>query len=101
VVARRRAQMMEETRAKLIQAARKALAANDYAGASMDDLTANFGDKKGLLQAVIDQIGCRSFPMSRHRSAAKRALRQDLGMDMDSEIPSYSSYGLRENVFSI
>jgi AcrR family transcriptional regulator len=67
VAARRRADMVEETRAKLIDAARKAFAAKGYAGASMDDLTAeagltrgalyhNFGDKKGLLQAVIDQI---------------------------------------------
>lgn len=64
---KRRAQMVEETRAKLIQAARKAFAAKGYAAASMDDLTAeagltrgalyhNFGDKKGLLQAVVDQI---------------------------------------------
>ncbi|WP_248306839.1 TetR/AcrR family transcriptional regulator [Bosea sp. AAP35] len=67
VAARRRADMVEETRAKLIEAARKAFAAKGYAGASMDDLTAeagltrgalyhNFGDKKGLLQAVIDQL---------------------------------------------
>ena len=67
VVARRRAEMVEETRAKLIEAARKAFATKGYAAASMDDLTAeagltrgalyhNFGDKKGLLQAVIDQI---------------------------------------------
>jgi AcrR family transcriptional regulator len=59
--------MMEETRAKLVRAARKAFAAKGYAAASMDELTAeagltrgalyhNFGDKKGLLQAVIDQI---------------------------------------------
>ncbi|TQV75902.1 TetR/AcrR family transcriptional regulator [Denitrobaculum tricleocarpae] len=59
--------MMEETRAKLIASARKAFAARGYAAASMDDLTAdagltrgalyhNFGDKKGLLQAVIDQM---------------------------------------------
>ncbi|MBF6637960.1 TetR/AcrR family transcriptional regulator [Rouxiella silvae] len=58
---------MEETRAKLIQAARKAFAEKGYAAASMDELTAevgltrgalyhNFGDKKGLLQAVIDQM---------------------------------------------
>jgi len=58
---------MEETRAKLVQAARKAFATNGYAASSMDELTAeagltrgalyhNFGDKKGLLQAVIDQI---------------------------------------------
>jgi AcrR family transcriptional regulator len=67
VAAKRRAQMVEETRAKLIQAARKAFATKGYAAASMDDLTAeagltrgalyhNFGDKKGLLQAVVDQI---------------------------------------------
>lgn len=64
---KRRAQMVEETRTKLIQAAREAFAAKGYAAASMDDLTAaagltrgalyhNFGDKKGLLQAVVEQI---------------------------------------------
>lgn len=64
---KRRAEMVEETRAKLIQAARRAFADSGYAAASMDDLTAaagltrgalyhNFGDKRGLLQAVIDQI---------------------------------------------
>lgn len=67
MAAKTRAQMMEETRAKLIQAARSAFAVKGYAAASMDNLTAdvgltrgalyhNFGDKKGLLQAVIDQI---------------------------------------------
>ncbi len=66
-VAGRRAQMMEETRARLIEAARQAFAARGFAASSMDDLTAaagltrgalyhNFGDKKGLLQAVIDRI---------------------------------------------
>lgn len=66
-MAGRRAQMMEETRARLIEAARQAFAARGFAASSMDDLTAaagltrgalyhNFGDKKGLLQAVIDQI---------------------------------------------
>ena len=64
---RKRAEMVEETRAKLIQAARKAFADKGFAAASMDELTAgagltrgalyhNFGDKKGLLQAVIDQM---------------------------------------------
>ncbi|HEX2018056.1 MAG TPA: TetR/AcrR family transcriptional regulator [Aurantimonas sp.] len=59
--------MVEETRAKLVLAARNAFATKGYAAASMDELTAeagltrgalyhNFGDKKGLLQAVIDQI---------------------------------------------
>jgi AcrR family transcriptional regulator len=67
MAARAREQMVAETRAKLIAAARAAFASRGYAAASMDDLTAaagltrgalyhNFGDKKGLLQAVIDQI---------------------------------------------
>ncbi|WP_247887394.1 TetR/AcrR family transcriptional regulator [Azospirillum sp. SYSU D00513] len=59
--------MMEETRGKLIQSARRAFAEKGYAAASMDELTAdagltrgalyhNFGDKRGLLQAVVNQI---------------------------------------------
>lgn len=67
MAARRRADQVEETRGKLIAAARSAFAQKGYSEASMDDLTAaagltrgalyhNFGDKKGLLQAVIDQI---------------------------------------------
>lgn len=66
-MAKRRAETMEENRAKLIAAARKAFAEKGYAAASMDDLTAdvgltrgalyhNFGDKRGLLAAVVDQI---------------------------------------------
>jgi len=62
-----RAEAMEETRGKLIAAARKAFAQKGFSGASMDDLTAevgltrgalyhNFGDKRGLLAAVVDQI---------------------------------------------
>lgn len=82
MAARTRAQMVEETRARLIQAARKAFAATGYAAASMDDLTAeagltrgalyhNFGDKKGLLQAVIDQIDGEM--VARMRAARDRA----------------------------
>lgn len=67
MMARRRVEMMEETRAKLIVAARKAFAEKGYAAASMDELTAevgltrgalyhNFGDKRGLLAAVVNQI---------------------------------------------
>ncbi|MFN3815243.1 TetR/AcrR family transcriptional regulator [Brevundimonas sp.] len=62
-----RADMMEETRAKLIAAGRQAFAEKGFAAASMDDLTAaagltrgalyhNFGDKKGLLAAVVAQV---------------------------------------------
>lgn len=64
---KRRAETMEENRAKLIGAARKAFAAFGFASASMDDLTAavgltrgalyhSFGDKKGLLGAVVAQV---------------------------------------------
>ncbi len=67
MVAKRRSETMEENRAKLILAARKAFAEKGFAAASMDELTAsvgltrgalyhNFGDKKGLLAAVVDQI---------------------------------------------
>lgn len=67
MAAKRRTEQVEETRGKLIAAARRAFAEKGYSAASMDDLTAaagltrgalyhNFGDKKGLLQAVIDQI---------------------------------------------
>jgi AcrR family transcriptional regulator len=59
--------MIAETRAKLIAAARKAFGEQGYAEASMDDFTAaagltrgalyhHFGDKKGLLEAVVQQI---------------------------------------------
>ncbi|MGC0907778.1 TetR/AcrR family transcriptional regulator [Pantoea agglomerans] len=64
---KRRAETMEENRANLIAAARKAFAEKGFAAASMDELTAsvgltrgalyhNFGDKKGLLAAVVAQV---------------------------------------------
>ncbi|TAI62251.1 TetR/AcrR family transcriptional regulator [Bradyrhizobium sp. Leo170] len=66
-MAKRRIDMREENRARLISAARKAFAARGFAAASMDELTAdagltrgalyhNFSDKKGLLAAVVAQI---------------------------------------------
>lgn len=77
-----RAEKVEETRARLIAAARRAFATHGYAAASMDDLTAeagltrgalyhNFGDKKGLLQAVIDQIDAEM--LARMRAAGQGA----------------------------
>ncbi|MBC8130105.1 MAG: TetR/AcrR family transcriptional regulator [Rhizobiaceae bacterium] len=67
VASRRRTETMEETRAKLILAARRAFVAKGFAAASMDELTAdvgltrgalyhNFGDKTGLLAAVVAEV---------------------------------------------
>lgn len=64
---RSRSEMIEETRAKLLAAARLAFATHGYAHTSMDDFTAeagltrgalyhHFGNKEGLLVAVINQI---------------------------------------------
>lgn len=62
-----RASMIEATRAKLLAAGRQAFAAEGYAQASMDELTAkagltrgalyhHFGGKPGLLAAVVAQM---------------------------------------------
>jgi AcrR family transcriptional regulator len=64
---RSRAQMIEETRAKLLATARHAFATQGYGQTSMDDFTAavgltrgalyhHFGSKEGLLVAVVEQI---------------------------------------------
>ncbi|QWG52852.1 TetR/AcrR family transcriptional regulator [Bacillus mycoides] len=62
-----RAEMIIETRAKLLSAAREAFGTVGYVNTSMDDFTASvgltrgaiyhhFGDKKGLLEAVVKEI---------------------------------------------
>lgn len=67
MAAKRRIESMEENRAKLVSAARRAFAEKGFGAASMDELTADvgltrgalyhsFGDKKGLLAAVVAQI---------------------------------------------
>ena len=66
-MSRARAEMIEDTRARLIASARQAFATQGYANTSMDDFTAragltrgalyhHFGDKKGLFKAVAQQI---------------------------------------------
>ena len=66
-MSRTRAEMIEETRVKLLAAARKAFRDSGYAAASMDELTAaagltrgalyhHFGDKQGLLAAVAAEL---------------------------------------------
>ncbi|OIX98759.1 MULTISPECIES: TetR/AcrR family transcriptional regulator [Pantoea] len=87
MVTRRRTETMEENRKKLIAAARKAFAEKGFAAASMDDLTAsvgltrgalyhNFGDKKGLLAAVVTQIDSEM---------AQRAKREAVYSDNDQQ----------------
>ncbi len=67
MAARRRQETMEENREKLISAGRKAFGSQGFAASSMDELTAsvgltrgalyhNFGDKKGLLAAVVARV---------------------------------------------
>lgn len=64
---RPRKEMIAETRAKLIAAGREAFGTIGYTDASMDEFTAacgltrgalyhHFGDKKGLMAAVVEQI---------------------------------------------
>ncbi|MFS8050266.1 TetR/AcrR family transcriptional regulator [Rhizobium sp. BR 314] len=78
----KRLETMEENRNKLVAAARKAFADKGFAAASMDELTAdvgltrgalyhNFGDKKGLLAAVVHQID--SEMALRAKEIARRA----------------------------
>lgn len=75
-----RGEMIAETRAKLVAAGRRAFGTVGYAEASMDDFTAeagltrgalyhHFGDKKGLLQAVIVQIDAEMTERLKVRAA--------------------------------
>ena len=80
---RPRKEMIAETRAKLVDAARQAFGSVGYADASMDDFTAaagltrgalyhHFGDKKGLLQAVIAEIDAEMSKRLRAISATAK-----------------------------
>ncbi len=79
VRARPRVETMAENRAKLIAAARKAFATKGFAAASMDELTKevgltrgalyhNFGDKTGLLRAVVAEIDGEMAARARQRA---------------------------------
>jgi AcrR family transcriptional regulator len=80
MAARRRAETTEENRRKLIAAGRRAFASEGFAAASMDELTAsvgltrgalypNFGDKKGLLAAVVAEVDSEMAARARLASA--------------------------------
>lgn len=94
---KRRAETMEENRTKLIAAARKTFAEKGFAAASMDDMTAsvgltrgalyhNFGDKKGLLAAVVTQID------SEMAQSAKSAAAQHYGNDQQKLLAEGIAY---------
>lgn len=76
----KRAVKMAETRKKLIEAGRRAFAEFGYFATSMDKLTAeagltrgalyhNFGDKKGLFAAVVDQIDSEMAARAQQQAA--------------------------------
>ncbi|WP_277982051.1 TetR/AcrR family transcriptional regulator [Sphingomonas phyllosphaerae] len=82
-MAGRRAETTEANRTRLIAAARAAFAAHGFAGASMDELTAaagltrgalyhGFGDKKGLLAAVVAQVDGEMAARARAAASAAR-----------------------------
>ncbi|UVC11523.1 TetR/AcrR family transcriptional regulator [Rhizobium sp. TH2] len=80
-MAKPRTEMIAETRARLLAAGRRAFGTTGYADASMDDFTGeagltrgalyhHFGDKKGLLQAVIVEIDAEMTDRLNQVSAA-------------------------------
>ncbi len=96
VAARRRLETMEENRGKLIAAGRKTFASEGFAAASMDELTAsvgltrgalyhNFGDKKGLLAAVVAQVDGEMAERARLASA-------DAGDDWEQLLAEGAAY---------
>lgn len=100
-----RSATMLENRLKLIAAARKAFAQDGFAAASMDELTAsvgltrgaiypNFGDKKGLLAAVVAQIDGEMAA----RAKAAGAQEQDRWQGLLAEGRSYIEMALEPEV---
>ena len=96
MAARRRVETMEENRGKLIAAGRQAFASEGFAAASMDALTAsvgltrgalyhNFGDKKGLLAAVVAQVDGEMAARARMASA-------DAGDDWEQLLAEGAAY---------
>ncbi|QHF44572.1 TetR family transcriptional regulator [Pseudomonas sp. S35] len=78
-MSRARTEMIEDTRSRLIASARQAFATHGYANTSMDDFTAHvgltrgalyhhFGDKKGLLAAVVAQLDSEMDAQLQHIS---------------------------------
>lgn len=76
----KRSETMQLNRTRLVSTARKHFARDGYSASSMDEITAdagltrgalysNFGDKRGLLAAVVDQIDTEMAVRARERAA--------------------------------
>ena len=96
---------MAQNREKLIAAGRAAFARHGFAGASMEELTAaagltrgalyhNFGDKRGLLAAVVHQIDEEMAA----EAQAVAARHDDLWQRLLSEGEAYIEMALRPEV---
>src|SRR3954447_17528881 len=102
---RPRSEMIAETRSKLIAAGRQAFGELGYANASMDDFTAaagltrgalyhHFGDKKGLLEAVIAEIDAEM----NQRLCAISAAAQDRWQGFVDESVAYIEMALEPEI---
>ncbi len=76
----KRSETMQANRTRLVSTARKHFARDGYSAASMDEITADagltrgalyssFGDKRGLLAAVVDQIDTEMAVRAREKAA--------------------------------
>ncbi len=102
---RKRADTMAENRARLIAAGRRAFAQKGFAAASMDELTGDvgltrgalyhhFGDKAGLLAAVVSEVDAEMAARARAAAAGastgwERLVAEGaayIGMALDPEI---------------
>lgn len=95
----KRAIKMAETKKKLIAAARKSFAEYGYSDTSMDKLTAdanltrgalyhNFGDKKGLFAAVVEQIDLEMVESAKIKAEECKDLWQGLMIEGQTYIES-------------
>ncbi len=101
----KRLQQMAQNREKLIEAGRDAFARHGFAGASMEELTAaagltrgalyhNFGDKRGLLAAVVDRIDQEMAAQAQNVAARH----DDLWLRLLAEGEAYIEMALKPEV---
>ena len=101
----KRLQQMAQNREKLIAAGREAFARHGFANAPMEELTAaagltrgalyhNFGDKRGLLAAVVNQIDQEMAAQAQNVAARH----DDLWLRLLAEGEAYIEMALRPEV---